>query len=405
MNVTRLYQAVRRTFASFHSLRIKEFTVTDRNVAPVMVETAQALNKACSSMLNAGIIGMDTEFVRTRNFFPKLGLIQVSTWKEIYLIDPLALETLEPLAEVLTSQDVLKIFHSCDEDLEVLSFLCGTPPGPIFDTQVAAAYCGHGFQIGYQGLVQAVLDVELDKGETRSAWLKRPLTSSQVKYAAMDVACLIPIYARLVKQLKDMGRITWVEEEMDILRREACAEITPDEYYTTLGYAWQYKGRDLAVLKSLFEWRECMAAASDLPRNFLMKNKVVRSIADKKPRSLRALSVITDVRPSIVRKHGKDITGRIRAALELPLEACPEELPKPPNPRKIGKIVERLKPIVQEEAERLALPTELVARRRCLTELAKNYLQGVTDDTIMPERLAGWRKQEFGDRLLQALKK
>ena len=81
------------------------------------------------------------------------------------------------------------------KDLEVLSYLCGTPPGPLFDTQVAAAFCGHGFQIGYQGLVQEVLGVELDKGETRSAWLKRPLTSSQVKYAAMDVACLIPIYA------------------------------------------------------------------------------------------------------------------------------------------------------------------------------------------------------------------
>ncbi len=403
MNVTRLYQAVRRTFASFHSLRIKEFTVTDRNVAPLMVETGPDLKKACRAMLNAGIVGMDTEFVRTRNFFPKLGLIQVSTWKEIFLIDPLALETLEPFAEVLTSQDVLKIFHSCDEDLEVLSYLCGTPPGPLFDTQVAAAFCGHGFQIGYQGLVQEVLGVELDKGETRSAWLKRPLTSSQVKYAAMDVACLIPIYARLVKQLKDAGRVAWVEEEMDILRRAACEEVSPSEYYKTLGYAWQYKERDLAVLQTLFEWREKMAAACDLPRNFLMQNKVVRSIADSKPRSLRALSVLADVKPSIVRKYGKDITTRIRAAMELPPEECPTPLPKPPNPRKIGKIVEKLKPVVQEEAQRLGLPTELVARRRCLTDLACNHLLGRID--ILPERLAGWRNREFGGRLLDTLKK
>jgi ribonuclease D len=384
-------------------LRIKEFTTTDRNVAPCMVESARGLEKACRAMLNAGIVGMDTEFVRTRNFFPKLGLIQVSTWKEIFLVDPLALETLEPLAEVLTSEDVLKIFHSCDEDLEVLSFLCGTPPGPIFDTQVAAAYCGHGFQIGYQGLVQEVLDVELDKGETRSAWLRRPLTSKQVKYAAMDVACLIPIYARLVKQLKDMGRISWVEEEMDILRREAAEEVTPENYYKTLGYAWQYKGRELAVLQTLFEWRESMAAACDLPRNFLMKNKVVRSIADKRPRSLRALSVISEVRPSVVRKHGKDITTRIRRAMELAPEDCPPSMSKPPNPRKIGKIVERLKPIVQEEAARLQLPAELVARRRCLNDLARNHLLGCED--LMPTRLAGWRNDEFGERLLNALKK
>ena len=147
------------------------------------VDSDRALKEVCRELRACDALGFDTEFVRTRTYFPKLGLVQVSSAESAFLIDPIAVQDLAPLARIFDNRKILKIFYSCTEDLEVLYQHCQTVPAPIFDCQIAGAFVGHEFTGGYQGLVSAMLDVQLSKHSTRTDWTKRPLSEAQLQYA------------------------------------------------------------------------------------------------------------------------------------------------------------------------------------------------------------------------------
>lgn len=377
--------------------------VSEDEVRPRFVAKDEELVKVCAHLRKAGAIGVDTEFVRVRTYFPMLGLIQVSDKRHTWLIDPLALSDLSPFARVLTDRSVLKVMHSCSEDLEVLSFLTGDPPGPIFDTQIAASFLGYGFQSGYQQLARELFGAEMEKTETRSDWLARPLSENQIRYAAMDVACLLPMQRELSGRLRKLGRLAWAEEEFERMRREAGRDEQPEDYYLRFGGLWQYDAREMALMRDLFAWRERKAMTRDLPRTFIMQDKTLRAVVKHKPVAMRDLSAMEEVKPSFVRRHGKVLTRIVRDALRLPEDQLPAVVPKPPNPRKVGRMVDRLRPIVAEVAGELGLPPELVARKRSVIDLAENVLRGV--EPPLPCELTGWREDVIGKKLLAALGK
>ena len=132
-------------------------------------------------------VGLDTEFIRERTYWPQLALVQIAIRDEILLVDPLVPGMAAALAPLLSDRNVLKVMHSASEDLVALQRGCGVVPTPLFDTQIAAALANIGSGMGYQRLVQERLGIALSKGETRSDWLKRPLTEAQLEYAADDV--------------------------------------------------------------------------------------------------------------------------------------------------------------------------------------------------------------------------
>ncbi|EPR39811.1 ribonuclease D [Desulfovibrio sp. X2] len=377
--------------------------VSEDDMKPRYVADDATLRKACASFKRSGAIGVDTEFVRVRTYFPMLGLIQVSDKRRTWLIDPLALSDLSPFAAVLTDRSVLKVMHSCSEDLEVLSYLTGDPPGPIFDTQIAASFLGHGFQSGYQQLSKELFGAEMGKSETRSDWLRRPLSENQIRYAAMDVACLLPMQRELSKQLRKLGRLSWAEEEFTRMRRDSTRDYEPEEYYLRFGGLWQYDRRELGLMRDLFAWRERRAMTRDLPRSFITQDATLRALVKHKPLTMRDLSDMEGIKPSFVRRYGRTLTRIVREAMKAPEETLPETPQRPPNPRKVGRMVEKLRPIVAETAESLGLPPELVARKRSIIDLTENVLRG--QENPLPDELSGWRKGAIGDKLLQALKK
>ena len=138
-------------------------------------------------------VGLDTEFIRERTYWPQLALAQLAIGDDILLIDTLVPGMCEALAPLLADPSVLKVMHSASEDVVALKRACGTPPTPLFDTQIAAAIAGIGAGMGYQRIVQEVLGVTLAKGEQRSDWLRRPLTPAQLEYAADDVVHLLSL--------------------------------------------------------------------------------------------------------------------------------------------------------------------------------------------------------------------
>ncbi|WP_051694354.1 ribonuclease D [Desulfohalovibrio reitneri] len=370
---------------------------TEEDLPVFHVREDSALREICEGFRKAGAIGVDTEFVRVRTFFPMLGLIQVADKKHVYLIDPLALSDLSPFARVLTDRSVLKIFHSCSEDLEVLSYLSTEPLAPVVDTQVAASFLEYGYQVGYQALAKEVLGVEMGKGATRSDWLRRPLSDEQVCYAAMDVACLLPLRSELVRMLRKKGMLGWARQEFEKLRENACSDPEPEEYYLRLGGLWQFTQRDLGLLRDLFAWRENRAMTRDLPRGFVMQDKVLRRLAIDKPASRKELAEVEGIRPSDVRRHGRALLSILKRAEKTPEKELPEPVRKPPNPRKVGALVDKLRPVAAEQAEKLRLPPELLATKRALTDLAQNALRGLPDP--WPNELSGWRRDALADKL------
>ncbi|HEY3488340.1 MAG TPA: ribonuclease D, partial [Gammaproteobacteria bacterium] len=181
------------------------------------ITDAAALERLCTELANNPWLVVDTEFIREKNYYPKLCLVQIGNGDTLACIDTLAVKDLTPLCELLADPRCIKVFHAAGQDLEIFYYLTGAVPQPIFDTQLAAAFLGHGEQIGYANLVKTLLDVQLDKSHTRTDWSRRPLSSGQIEYALDDVRYLRDIYLHLRQALVQAGRLEWADEDSKAL--------------------------------------------------------------------------------------------------------------------------------------------------------------------------------------------
>lgn len=366
---------------------------------PIFIDDDRTLEERCRRWGAAEALGVDTEFVRERTFYPALGLIQISDGRENALVDPLRLTRLDPLRRLFADQRIVKVFHSCGEDLEVLHQQFGELPSPIFDTQVAAAFVGLGFSVGLGNLIRTLFEVDLPEAATRTNWLRRPLTASQKEYAAFDVAYLLPIYDVLRDRLRASGREAWAEEELAALGDTERFDTDLDEAYFKLRRSRGLDRRQLGVLRELAVWREKEARSRNLPRNFVLRQAMLPELARRVPRSLRDLRQVRGLKPEESRRHGRALLHTIRGALELP----EEELPEPPSRladltpfrREIG----RMREAVAETAAQLDLPAELLATRRTVEGLVRRVVTG--REPPLPKELRGWRRRVIGDRLLE----
>ena len=213
-----------------------------------------SLGQHCAEWQQLPFVALDTEFMRVDTFYPIAGLIQIGDGTRAYLIDPLTIDNWQPLADLLENQAVVKVLHACSEDLEVLLRLTGSLPVPLFDTQLAAAYLNLGFSMGYSRLVKEVLDIDLPKGETRSDWLQRPLSETQISYAAEDAVHLAEVYKLLHPRLS-AEKYRWVLEDGAELVANLRRETDPYEVYREAKLAWKLSRAQLAVLREICAWR------------------------------------------------------------------------------------------------------------------------------------------------------
>jgi len=371
------------------------------SAAPRLIDSASRLRQACERWRQAPALGLDTEFVRERTFYPALGLIQVSDGSENHLVDPLAIADLAPLEGVLQHPRVVKILHSPSEDLEVFFHRFGELPRPIFDTQIAAALVGLGFGVGYRHLVRELLAVELPKDETRTDWLRRPLRPAQQEYAALDVAYLPAIHELLGEQLRRLGRESWAREEFEGLADTRRFLPEPATIYLKIRQARSLARHQLAVLRDLGSWREIEARRRNLPRNFVIREAALVALARQRPRSLQALSAIPALHPMDIRRHGQTLLNLIERVDQLPPEALPPPLERPVDLSPYRGAIERLRKEVAAVAAELGIPAELLASRKTVEDLVRDVLTGV--EPSESAALDGWRWQALGDRLLRAL--
>ena len=349
----------------------------------------------CKQWQQVDFLALDTEFIRTDTFYPIAGLLQVSDGHSNYLLDPLKITDFSAFAALMKDQGIVKVLHSCSEDLEVFDRLVGELPSPLFDTQIAAAISGLGFSMSYQRLVEALLDIHVEKGETRSNWLQRPLTQSQCHYAALDVEHLPKVYHLLSNRLTDLNRSQWLVEECEA----SIAKYHSNEpYYKKVKSAWKLSSSQLGLLEQLTTWREQQARARDVPRGRIIKDRSCFEIAAKPPRSKTQLSAVEDITSKIVRTDGDTILSLIEQ-----YQANPSNLPALPKPlpKESSATLKQLKEHVRIKAQQLDVPAELLVKKRDYEAIIRSGLRGAKYQ--LPSTLQGWRQNAVANDLLALL--
>lgn len=325
-------------------------------------------------------VGLDTEFVRERTYWPQLALVQMAIGDEILLIDPLAPGIVEALRPLLADPSVLKVMHSASEDLVALSHDCDVLPTPLFDTQIAAALCGIGGGMSYLKLVQEITGVVLAKGETRSDWLRRPLSESQLEYAADDVVHLGAIHHELETRLGALGRREWLEQD--------CARMLANA--TQDGERWPHLSMRSAQfleapaqrrLLRLLRWRDAQARDSDKPRSWILDNELATNLARTPPGDRAQLQAQLEAHPKAPRKLGDAIWQALTTPLDDEAQA-----PLARNASNEDKnALKRLQDAVSARSAELGLPDGILASRR--------YLEALQENGTWPTALAGWRRE------------
>ena len=355
-----------------------------------------ALRQATDRCRATGLLALDTEFMRVRTFHPQAALFQLFDGELCHLVDPLAIDDLSPLADVLADATVTKVMHSCSEDLEVCARRLGALPEPLVDTQVLAAFCGHGLSVGYQRLVGLELGVELQKSETRTDWLQRPLSAAQLSYAAEDVLYLPRLHEALLAHLAaDPRKAAWAAAECAAIVPRARAR-EPAADLSSIGGAWRLDRPRLAVLRALHAWRERTARDRDLPRSWVIPDAALLRIAEIPVVDERGLESVPELQESARRRHGKALLAEVSAALALAPEQQPDALSPPPGPAETRR-VKALRAHVVEMSEVLGVAPEMLARRRELEDLVRRASgNGAAEDSSL---LIGWRREAIGESL------
>jgi len=237
---------------------------------------------------HAGVVAVDTEFLREKTYNAKLCLVQLAIGEHQYCVDVLALEDLTWLRDLMVAPNVTKIFHAARQDIEVLYQTLGVIPKPIFDTQLAAAFCGGDLQQGYGGMVDERLDVQLAKSQSRTDWSRRPLSDEQIKYAGEDVAYLKTLYELTRAELEEFGRLQWYEDELETYYELDKYEMDPATAWQRLS-GGQLKRRQQYFLRALAQWREQTAQQRDIPRNWVIRDDKLYDLVHKQPKSVKEI--------------------------------------------------------------------------------------------------------------------
>ncbi len=367
-----------------------------------IVDTIKMLETVCLSAREVDTVMLDTEFVRTRTFYPQLGLIQLFDGTTLSLIDPTAIDDMTAFVELLKDTSVLKVLHACGEDLEVFAHVFGTTPVPMMDTQIMAAFLGHGLSTGFAALVNEYLGVELDKSEARTDWLARPLTSKQLEYAAADVYYLLPIFEKLKVAIGDSGWWEAAQQESDLIASKRVVTHIPEIAYRDIKGAWQLRPNQLATLKILAQWRLEEALKRDIALNFVFREQNLWAAARFGIKSLKQMEQQGfDHRE--IRRHGNTVIAMVKKGEQIPAEEHPEAIDRLMDKPGYKQLFKQLKDEVKKASQKSGLATEFLASKKQLNQVITWVWKKDRNPASVPDVMQSWRKDLFGEHLNKLL--
>jgi len=355
------------------------------------IDSQAALEDLCAVLSQASWFAIDTEFLREKTYYPILCLVQVATPDVVACIDPLSLDDMTPLLDVIYDSGITKVMHAARQDMEIFYHLRGAVPAPVFDTQIAALLLGLPDQVGYAGLVQELLGVKLHKLHSRTDWSQRPLDAEQLHYAADDVIYLAQAYQLIQDRLRETGRLDWLADDFRALSDPAVYAAHPENAWLRVKGANRLSGAALSTLQALAAWREEKAQAMDRPRGWLLRDDVLVDIARHRPENPARLGKIRGLHENTVRKHGDDLLALVAGAKDV----APAPLPRRKLRQRLtpaqDAAVDVLQAVIRLVAEENSINPSVLANRNQLEQL----LLGENDVPV----LQGWRRQLAGERL------
>ncbi|WP_180102469.1 MULTISPECIES: HRDC domain-containing protein [unclassified Acinetobacter] len=361
------------------------------------IQNQPDLNSVLNLMDQSSIYGLDTEFIKVDTLWPKLGLFQINVQNQVYLLDGTTLDLTQFWQKLFAAQQ--NIFHACSEDIDLIyHYAQHKSLENVFDTQVGMSFLGHGLQVSYQNALKTMLDVDIDKDQTRSDWLARPLSAEQLNYAANDVHYLMNLSHTIQNELAAKSLLNCVLEDCKNLTYEIGTETPIHMLYHDIGN-YRHSRRQLMQIQQLAVWREQMVKALNQPRSFILKNSTIIDMVEKNPKNNFQLSAVKDIRPNIVREHGKIILDLLKF---LPEQAeWPLRMARPirHSSQDIGS---RVDTVIQRAVQETSVPKEVLMRKKWLNALYQHVVFH-NDEQDLPSYLLGWRYELLTKPLIEVL--
>ena len=363
------------------------------------IQQQQDLTPVLEKMDRNEVYGLDTEFIKVDTLWPKLGVFQINVENNVYLLDGTTLDLTEFWNKLFRAQQ--NVFHACSEDIDLIyHYAQHKTLNNVFDTQVGMSFLGHGLQVSYQNALKQMLDVDIDKGETRSNWLARPLSPAQLSYAANDVLYLMNLSEKVKQELDSKSLLHFALEDCHHLTQEIATETPLHLLYQDIGN-YRHSRRQLMQLQQLAVWREHMVKALNTPRSFILKNSSMIDLVEKNPKNAFQLSGVKDIRQNVVREHGKTILDLVKF---LPEQAdWPLRMARPirHSSKDVGEKIDHL---IQNVVNETSIPKEVLMRKKWMNALHQHVVFH-NDEQDLPDYLLGWRYDLLTQPLIQLLRR
>jgi ribonuclease D len=364
------------------------------------ITTGAALGPLLDQARAEGTCAVDTEFVWERTYAPALCLVQLATAERLAVIDPLAGAPLDPVAELMADPAVEKVMHAPSGDLAAFVLHHDVRPRNVFDTQVAAGFAGYGGSPSLERLLDQAVGVRLRHDEGFTDWSRRPLTPTQIEYAADDVRYLLDAARALRARLAGQGRDAWVDEEMAQRYGDGATLVQdPDLAWRRVSGRGRLRGEQISALAAAAAWREREARRRDLPASWLIKDATLIEIARRRPRTPRDAESIRGLQ---LRKGAQldGLLAAVAAAGPPPSGASDGDLPGEVR-RRVRVVLPLASAVLQARCAEAGVASELVATRAELEALIAGQAMGADGGHPL---LSGWRRELAGESLLALLR-
>jgi ribonuclease D len=367
-----------------------------------IIITAAMLAEVADILSQQTEIAVDLEMDSLHHYREKVCLVQISTRQQSWLIDPLALTSLAPLAAPLANPEIVVVMHGSDYDIRSLHRDYGIEVSNLFDTMIAARFLGI-TDFGLAALLKARFGIELDKKYQKADWSKRPLSREMCAYASADTSDLLPLYDQFRAELEHKNRLEWLEEESWLVCQARVSEKDGPLFLYCKG-AGKLKGHTLAILEELLQMRDKQSELLDRPPFKVLSADTLIEVAEIRPRSLHDLSLIKGMTSGQLQRHGAGILSAVERGIATPEDRLPR-FPRSGKKEVLEQVKMRLKNLKvwrERYSLEIGLDPGMLAPNWLLEAVADTQCAAKEELDAIPG-MRGWQKRLFGEDLSRIL--
>jgi ribonuclease D len=362
------------------------------------------LEDLCAALTAAPVIALDTEFVSEDAYRPELCLVQVAGAGRLAVLDPQTIESLQPFWSLLASGGHQTIVHAGRQEFQFCLEATGEWPSGWFDVQIAAGFAGLEYPAAYGTLISKLLGRTVPKGETRTNWRRRPLSTRQLDYAVQDVAYLEPIRDVLCERIEKLGRSAWLAEELESWQAQMSSLERSAAWRRVAGTSG-LSPRQLAIVRELWQWREEQAQERNCPSRRVLRDDLIVELARRRTDDLSRIRAIRGLERRDLQRHMPALAACIRRACALESSDCPDPTRAPNwNSAQLQLLGQFLATALGSLCRAMEIAPSLVGTTQDLRDLVAYRLNlGAANNQAVPVLSRGWRAEVIGQTIDELL--